>query len=226
LFTLRLNLLNIEKLEKDESMLILDLDDTIFETKSINPRIFDSATLLIKSYYDQNGSTFKSEEIISDLWSFPIDVVFAKYKTKQSLISEFYRVISEIEFQELNIELFEDYKELRKIKKEKVLVTTGLKELQLAKIKALGIENDFSSIHIDDPRSVPRKHKIDIFREIHLGSKKAAHELWVIGDNPESEIKAGKSLGMRTIQRKSINKDLSEFADYKIDSFKELKGIL
>jgi len=87
----------------------------------------------------------------------------------------------------LNIKAFEDYKVIKTFRKKKVLVTTGLRPLQLAKIKALGIENDFEEI--DDPRLIPRTHKIDIFAQILLNSGKKVEDIWVIGDNPESEIK-------------------------------------
>lgn len=207
-------------------MLILDLDDTIFETKSMNSKIFDSAISLIKNYYERSDSAVKSEEIIADLWSYPIDVVFVKYNTRKPLINEFYKRIEAIDFQKLDIKTFEDYKELRTLTENKMLVTTGFKKLQWAKIKALSIENDFDQIYIDDPRSTPRNHKIDIFRQILIETKKKPKEIWVIGDNPESEIKAGKELGMKTIQRKSKSKNLSEFADYKIESFYELRSII
>jgi len=207
-------------------VLILDLDDTIFETKSMNSKIFDSAISLIKNYYERSDSAVKSEEIIADLWSYPIDVVFVKYNTRKPLINEFYKRIEAIDFQKLDIKTFEDYKELRTLTENKMLVTTGFKKLQWAKIKALSIENDFDQIYIDDPRSTPRNHKIDIFRQILIETKKKPKEIWVIGDNPESEIKAGKELGMKTIQRKSKSKNLSEFADYKIESFYELRSII
>jgi len=207
-------------------VLILDLDDTIFETKLMNPRIFDSAITLIKNHYEQNYRGLKYEEIIAELWSYPVDVVFAKYNTKKSLVTEFYKMIDEIDFQKLAIKTYEDYKAIKTIKIEKILVTTGLQKLQLAKIKALKIENDFDHIYIDDPRLFPRKHKIDIFKQILLGTKKEPQEIWVIGDNPESEIKSGKVLVMKTIQRKSNSKKISEFADFKIESFEELQGII
>ncbi len=207
-------------------MLILDLDDTIFETKSMNPRIFDSAITVIEKYYGQNNLGVKPKEIIAELWSFPIDVVFEKYNTPESVSGDFYKKIGEIDFQELAIKTFDDYSEIKRFGKQKILVTTGLKELQLAKIKALDIEDDFDRIYIDDPRLIPRKHKIDIFRQILLESNKEAQEIWVIGDNPESEIKSGKDLGMKTIQRKSKSKDFSEFADFKIESFEELEEII
>jgi putative hydrolase of the HAD superfamily len=207
-------------------MLILDLDDTIFETKSMNPRIFDSAVSLIQAHYEQHYSQAKSKEIITELWSYPVDVVFAKHHTAETLIQKFYQKIEEIDFRELEIKPFEDYREIQKLDEQKVLVTTGLKELQYAKIKALGIESDFDEIFIDDPRTIPRRHKIDIFRQILQETKIECQEFWVIGDNPESEIKAGKALGMKTIQRKSKGQKPSELADYKIESFEELERII
>lgn len=207
-------------------MLILDLDNTIFETKSMDSKIFDSAFALIEKYYTDNKLGIKSEEIITDLWSIPVDVVFAKYNTPTDLVSAFYKQIEEIDYEELDIKTYDDYIEIQKLKDIKILVTTGFKELQLAKIKALGIESDFDEIHIDDPRLNPRNHKIDIFRQILMNTKKKPEEIWVIGDNPESEIQSGKKLGMKTIQRKSINMKSSEFADYEIDTFNELKEIL
>lgn len=207
-------------------MIILDLDDTIFETKSMNPRIFDSAITLIEDYYQQHHSIQKSKKVITELWSYPIDVVFKKHNTEEALVNQFYQMIAEIDFRDLNIKTFEDYKEIKNLHKRKILVTTGLKELQLAKIKALGIENDFEEIYIDDPRQFPRKYKVDIFRQILLNSKINPENVWVIGDNPDSEIKVGKELGMKTIQRKSKHKKIAELADYKIESFVELEEIL
>ncbi|MEM9889028.1 MAG: HAD hydrolase-like protein [Bacteroidota bacterium] len=93
-------------------------------------------------------------------------------------------------------------------------------------VKALGIENDFDAIFIDDPRQTPRQHKMDIFKQILFETKKDPKEIYVIGDNPASEIKAGKQLGMKTIQRKSRHKKIAKFADYVIESFEELGSII
>ena len=203
-------------------MLILDLDDTIFDTSSINANLFDPAIALIKAHYAQN----ESDSIIADLWLLPVDVVFTKYDVPASLISAFYTQIAQIDYRQLAIKTFADYPEIRKFSINKILVTTGLEELQRAKIRALGIESDFDAIYIDDPRNDPRKFKTDIFRQILLDTQKSPDQIWVIGDNPESEIKSGKKLGMRTIQRKAKNKHLSEYADYQIESFAELPGII
>lgn len=205
-------------------LLIFDLDDTIFQTNSINPKIVKPAISILKEYY--YSTEVEVGDIISALWSKPIDFVFEKFKTPKSIVSKFYKQVEKIDFKQLKIELFEDYQIVQSIRKRKILVTTGIKELQMAKIRALGIESDFESIKIDDPRFNPRKHKLDIFSEILNTTELTPTEIWVIGDNPDSEIKAGKKLGMNTIQRKSKTKKSSEYADYEIESFNELIQIL
>lgn len=207
-------------------MIIIDLDDTIFQTKSMNPQIFDPAISIVKRYYETQAEERKVDEIISALWSKPVDVVFTNFKTPQTVVSDFYHQIANIDYNQLDIQPYDDYKIISSLPGKKILVTTGLQELQKAKIKALGIEKDFDSVHIDDPRKRPRQHKIDIFKQILLETKKAPSDIWVIGDNPESELKAGKQLGMRTIQRKSSTKLSSVYADFEIESFEELKNIL
>ena len=207
-------------------MLILDLDDTIFKTKSMNPKLFDSAIDVVKKYYRTIEATALADKLIAELWSIPIDVVFSKYSTPKEIELEFYQEIAKIDFNKLDISVFEDYRFIQTITKRKFLVTTGLKELQFAKIKALEIESDFEAIYIDDPRLTPRNSKRLIFEQILQETQQSPHEIWVIGDNPDSEIKAGKDLNMNTIQRKSSSKKASKYADYEITSFEELKYII
>lgn len=207
-------------------MLLIDLDDTIFQTSSINPQFVEPAVSVVKQYYEKEPGGVNMEEMISALWTKPIDTVFSTYMTPKAIIDEFYGQIARVDFSELAIHPFDDYKFIQALSIDKILVTTGLRELQLGKIKALGIGSDFDSIRIDDPRENPRQYKIDIFSQILVETKMAPEEIWVIGDNPESEIKAGKALGMKTIQRRSKSKESSPYADYEIDSFEELPEIL
>lgn len=207
-------------------MIIFDLDDTIFETKSMNPQIFEPAIALVYDFYKHNKTNVTPEEVVADLWSRPVDVVFSIHKTPAFLTTAFYHKISDIDYQDLKISTFEDYSAVRAFQNRKMLVTTGLKELQLAKVNALGIASDFEAIHIDDPRLQPRKHKIDIFQQILTETKKAPSDIWVVGDNPNSEIKAANALGMNTILRKPHRKNSPVKADYEIDSFEELKSII
>ena len=206
-------------------MLILDLDDTIFLTSSMNPKIFDSAINVIETFC-QNVSSLNTDTVINELWTKPIDSVFHNYSIPTEIKTKFYHEISQINYTNLKIEPFNDYLELRNYKMDKILVTTGLSELQNAKIDALGIRSDFSKIFIDDPRKIPRDTKFKIFKEILKSTNKSAEQIWVIGDNPESEIEAAYKLGINTIQRKSNSKTKSKKTKYYISNFNEMSRIL
>lgn len=202
--------------------MILDLDDTIFRTDTMNPQVFDVAISNLRKYYLSIGSAEHFEQVMAAIWSTPIDQVFEQFDTPVDIMTQFYNDIASIDYRMLEIIPFADYEIVRSYPMDKILVTTGIKELQLAKIKSLGITDDFIAIYIDDPRDQPRKHKIGIFNGIMKELGWTAEDVWVIGDNPESELKAGKDLGMRAIQRYSDTKAASEYADYKIQSFAEL----
>ena len=205
-------------------MLILDLDDTIFKTNSMKPEIFESAIIIIQNYYKEEGEE-KANEVIKELWKFPFDHIAQKYRIPQNIQADFFRALDEINYQ-LDIRTFEDYAELQQVEKRKILVTTGFRKLQEAKIRALKIENDFEAIFIDDPREKNRAFKKGIFENILKKEALQPATVWVIGDNPDSELKAGKALGMKTIQRLKREDTEIRNADYAIQTFRGLKIII
>ncbi|HMG08484.1 MAG TPA: HAD hydrolase-like protein, partial [Mucilaginibacter sp.] len=64
-------------------------------------------------------------------------------------------------------------------------------------IKLLGIEHDFKAIYIVDPE-VSSETKKDIFAIIMNTNDFKPEDLLIIGDDPESEIKAAITLGIDT----------------------------
>tara|TARA_B110001450_G_C17481931_1_gene424587 strand:- start:168 stop:800 length:633 start_codon:yes stop_codon:yes gene_type:complete len=206
-------------------LLIFDLDDTLFETKSISKKsvksIFDKfESLLIKKFGEE-----MTEKIVPELWKFPFDFVAQKYKFTNNLNSEFARLVNEYEYQ-LNIKTFEDFGVVQNLKHEKILVTTGFLKLQNAKIRDLGIEEEFSEIYIDDILDPKRIHKKGIFKNILIERKINPKLIYVIGDNPNSELKAGFELKLNTIQVSKFGQEKSEYAKYCITDFNELITIL
>jgi len=199
-------------------LLILDLDDTIFETKSIDPQIFDPLIQLIHDYASAKYDQETTEKITQALWHRPFDVVANKFNFSQEIIDSFYHTINQLSF-DLNISTFPDYHFLKTLPFPKILVTTGFQSLQKAKIKALEIESDFTSIYIDDPSQDNRIYKKGIFTQIINQHQLDASQIWVIGDNPDSELKAGRTLGMSTIQIIKGNTPASSNADYHISSY-------
>lgn len=206
-------------------MLILDLDNTIFETKSINPNLFIQMTNFINEYYSSINEKSIGKQIIDEIWSIPMDIVFEKYNTPERIKQLAYNSLTSMDYQ-LQINTYDDYHFIKMIKQEKILVTTGYEKLQLAKIKALNITSDFKQIIIDDPSSKKRKYKLGIFKEILLTEKLKPEEIWIIGDGVENELKSGKELGMNTIQRLKSGNEKSIYSDYGITSFQELDKII
>jgi len=206
-------------------LLILDLDDTIFETKSINSKVFDPLLQLVHDYafakYDQE----KTEQIIQALWHRPFDVVAKRFNFEKEIIGSFYDTINTLSF-DLDIFPYPDYPFLKALPFSKVLVTTGFQALQKAKIKALQIESDFQSIYIDDPSQPNRIYKKGIFTKILNQSNLTPSQIWVIGDNPDSELKAGMELGMSTIQVIKGLTPKSSIADFHIESFEKISSII
>ena len=176
--------------------LILDLDDTIFPTNSIDP-------LIVKPFFDclEEFNDVLSKEEFEDakveLWKRPFHVVAKDFGFSNNMISRSLEVLNSLEFS-LSIEPYDDYKYLKKIKLDKFLVTTGITKLQIAKIDCLKLKSDFNEVIIDDP-TLSDGGKAEAFTNIMQKYNYLPEELLVIGDNPDSEIKAGTELGINTL---------------------------
>ncbi len=206
-------------------LLIFDLDDTLFATKSIGKEplrpILDKFEC---SLIDKFGSEL-TKKIMPELWKYPFDVVADTYKFDRHQNSKFARLINENEYN-LNIQPFKDFDVVKNLKQEKVLVTTGFSKLQNAKILQLGLEKEFNKIYIDDILDPKRIFKKGIFKNIFLEKNIKSEFVYIVGDNPHSELKAGFELGLNTIQVAKFGQKRSEYANYYISNFRELIPIL
>ena len=89
----------------------------------------------------------------------------------------------------------------------------------------LGIEPDFKEIHIVDPE-VDQQTKKDVFTRIMATHNYAPEELLVIGDDPGSEIKAAKALGIDTFLYDPENKYPDAQVTYRATTLKDVSYIL
>jgi len=206
-------------------MLILDLDNTIFPTNSIPFDSFLPAVKVVEKHLFQQFDQAKSHSIIEELWNVPFDSVSKKYNFPEKVNADFYKTIQTLDY-DLKIKTYADYPFFRKLNHRKILVTTGFKKLQFAKIRALGINDDFEAVFIDDPSDSNRIFKKGIFENILKKENLQPSEVWVIGDNPNSEIAAAKALGIRTIQviRPETNFEIK--GDFSIHSFEEIAKMI
>ena len=106
------------------------------------------------------------------------------------------------------------------------LVTSGFRHLQISKIGALGIENAFERVFVDGLDDPDRKGKLGIFRDILCSLGSEPSDVLVVGDNAESEIAAGKELGMPTVQVLRAGVLRSDQAKWHVSSLTDLGSLI
>ncbi|WP_462250673.1 HAD family hydrolase [Ekhidna sp.] len=206
-------------------ILIFDLDDTIFETKSIGHHHVKEAVDSFKQTISTNRSSEEIDTIINDLWKYPFDHVSERHNLSESTRRQFSKSINNLEYN-FNIKAFKDFDLIKDLNVRKILVTTGFKKLQHAKISALNLQPIFDEIFIDEIDALDRIHKKGIFKNLIENGQIALEHIIVIGDNPNSEIKAGHELGFTTVQIAKFGQPRSSFSSHYIRDYSELLDIL
>jgi len=201
-------------------LLIFDLDNTLFDThKQLRVIVYEKMIHNMQ----QAGLTPEQEKVIREKYSFTSFIILARKlhlseKIKNAGI-ETYKAIDLS-----GITPYDDVKLLKKFQQKKILVTSGLKEIQLKKVKILEIGSLFEEVICDESSSPENKQRIfaDLMKKYELNPK----EILVVGDNADSEIAAGNNLGMITVQILRMPEALKGKADYHVKDLYEVKEIL
>jgi len=175
--------------------LILDLDNTIYPVSDIAPYFFKELFEVL----DQHPEIFDEESLAAakdELQRRPYHMVAEKFNFGPALTALGLDMLKNVRY-ELPMQPFADYEHIRAIPLKKYLVTTGFTNWQRQKVKLLGVEGDFEEIHVVDPE-LSTQTKKDVFADIMDRHGYYAGELLVIGDDPESELKAAAALGIDT----------------------------
>jgi len=209
-----------------KKVLILDLDNTIYPVSSISENLFGQLFKVLDEYSDtiNIGDTEQVNKIKDEMTRRPFQHIADEYHLSDELRNRITDTLKNLSY-DLPMLPYEDYAYIRSITLDKFLVTTGFMKLQLSKVKMLGIEQDFKGIHIVDPEVSPKTKK-DVFADIMKEHNFEAEELLIIGDDPQSEIKAAKELGIDTFLYDSENRHPNAVATYKANSLKEVLNIL
>lgn len=201
--------------------IILDLDNTIYPVSSISGKLFKKLFAHIKKSGEFVGSF---EAIIEEIQRTPFQKVAESFSFRKQLLKECLTIHTSLTFNE-PMSTFDDYQEICVLPQKKYLVTSGFTKLQNSKIEQLGIINDFEQIYIIDLQH--SKHtKKDIFLQIMDEQNYVSDEVLVVGDDLESEIKAGKELEIDTVLYNKLGKYSASDYTNTITDFKELKAFL
>jgi putative hydrolase of the HAD superfamily len=200
---------------------IYDLDNTVYPVPSIGDKLFASLFRLIR----ENGAFEGSfDKIKDDIMRTPFQKVAQKYRFSQELTQQGIALLRTLTY-EGDIAPFADYPAIRRIPGDRFLVTTGFRQLQESKIRGMGIEADFKQVFVVDP-DTSDKTKKDIFAHIMQQHGYQPAQVLVIGDDPESEIKAARDLGLDTVLYDREHRHPNAVATFTISDFRELSALL
>jgi putative hydrolase of the HAD superfamily len=173
--------------------LIIDLDNTIFPVSAIGEKLFAPLFRLLASpEYQISGATI--EKAKAQIMKIPFQKVALEFGFPADLTERALELLRNLTYNE-PMSYFEDYPIIRELNCMKFLLTTGFKKLQESKIRSLGIQDDFTEIFVIDPDNSNMTKK-DAMIHIMDKYKIQPENLVVVGDDPDSEIKAANELNL------------------------------
>ena len=164
-------------------------------------------------------------EAFADCWFTPLDKVAAKYGFSEAMLAAGWKVFAALEVG-TPMRGYGDLAALSELPVLRFLVTSGFRRLQDSKIRALGIERSFTAIHVDAIDEPGEKGKRRIFEQFLNTYRIKPSEALVVGDSSVSEIEAGNSLGISTVQILRPGVPRADNANFHISSLIELKKLL
>lgn len=182
--------------------IILDLDNTIYPANSIGEEVFKNLFLLIAESGEFKDITPIKQAILRK----PFQKVATEFNFSEALTHKCINLLKNLTY-EKEIKPFEDYAKVKHMAVKKYLVTSGFTKLQQSKVNQLHIRDNFEEIHIVDPQ-ISSQTKKDIFKDILIRNGYYPEEVMVVGDDPDSEIKAATELGIDTVLYNKINQHL------------------
>lgn len=199
--------------------IFFDLDNTIYPVSSIADRLFAPLFHLLASSGELNRQL---EDVKQELMRKPFQLVATRYGFSPALTESGIELLQHTQY-DGPIEPFEDYNETKNLPAEKFLVTTGFRLLQQSKIDGMGIEKDFAEIFIVDPEKETKKA---VFSAILKQHNYRSEDVLVVGDDPDSELKAAHELGLDAVLYDPSNLHLKGQHFPRIRNYKELHAFL
>jgi putative hydrolase of the HAD superfamily len=203
-----------------KKVLIFDLDDTLYPTKSVADEMYAGLYDLLKQHVSEDVVQHIREDILTT----PFQTIADRYELDKELKEAGLQLCLDMDYSG-PMETFEDYGLAMDNGAEKFLVTAGYTKLQKSKVRQLGIEKDFKEIIIADPYK-SHLNKADVFLQIIHKHHYALGDVLIIGDNPESEIAFAKELNLETYLYDYEGKYSPALADHYGTSYRNFKAII
>jgi putative hydrolase of the HAD superfamily len=203
------------------ALLLIDLDLCLLDPAEAGKELFEAAFDAIRRANAGHLDAMTLEAAIADCWRMPFDRVAALHGFTPPM-----RAAGDAAFAAIEVRgRWQGYGDLHlidRLPRPRHLVTTGYARLQRSKIAAAGLADRFDGIHIDEVNG-DHPGKQAIFGRLLRAAGCAPREAWVVGDNPHSELAAGRALGMTTVQTLRPGVERSAAVDHHVSG---LAGLL
>jgi putative hydrolase of the HAD superfamily len=205
--------------------IIFDLDNCLVPGDAIGLAAYQPAFDAIRSANDDTLSDAELGAAFADMWRHPLDDVARRHRFTPAMLAAGWQVFERMEAR-APMQGYPDVGVLADLPVSRFLVTTGFRRLQESKIAALGLNARFREVRIDVVDEPGRKGKQQLFRELQHSYRFLPQEVLVVGDNADSEIRAGNELGMITVQILRPGVPFGRNAEHHIHGLHELPGFL
>jgi putative hydrolase of the HAD superfamily len=201
-------------------LLIFDLDNTLFDTyNQLGIEVLEKMIVRMKKF----GLTKEQEIALRQKYH----ITGFRILANQLGFSDEMKHIGMETYKNMDlsqIKPFDDVKLIPALKQKKILVTSGLTDVQMKKVEILGLNEMFDEVVVDESSSHENKQRI--FAGMMKKYKAKPAETMIIGDNPESELAAGNNLGIITVQILRRPEMLKGKADYHVKDLYEVGKII
>jgi putative hydrolase of the HAD superfamily len=200
---------------------IFDLDNCLSAADEIGAQLFEPAFAAIRAASGNEYSDQALAAAFAAMWRHALDWVATEHGFTPEMREAAWRQLSQLQVT-APMHGYDDLHLLAQVPAARFLVTSGFQLLQSSKIRALGISGDFVGIYIDAIDAAERKGKRGIFEEIISTHGLTPADVWVVGDNPDSELAAAQSLGLRSVQMLRAGVLRSDCASHHVSGLGEL----
>lgn len=204
--------------------IIFDLDYCLSPGDEVGAKFYEPAFAAIRRANHGALTDSALSRAFAECMRFPFDDVATRFRFSEAMYHAGLRGFAALEVS-APMHGYGDLDELRKLQARRFLVTSGFPGLQRSKLAMLGIAPLFEAVYVDAIGDHPRRGKLAIFAELVAGHGLAAEDVWVVGDNADSEIAAGNRLGMTTVQILRPGVERSDAARYAVGNLREF-GVL
>jgi FMN phosphatase YigB (HAD superfamily) len=205
--------------------IIFDLDNCLCPASAVGPDFFGPAFDAVRAANRGVLSEADLERAIAECWYTAFDAVAIQFGFSKAMVDAGHAAFARLEVTS-SLAGYADLPIVRELPGKRYLVTSGFRKLQESRIRALGIATWFDYVFVDAIDEVNHPGKKRIFESILAQGSWRAHEVVVVGDNPKSELAAGRSLGMVTVQILRPGVSRCDGVDHHVASLGELRALL